>query len=110
MDNPLKRVQREAFGFTNFENFRIIAPLYGGKPNFRVLELDRGDVSGQGTTKWLPTRDFLRAEDGIRTRDPHLGKVFEFVHGVMTSALNWPPVYGKSTESAQIEPCCRAVY
>ena len=37
---------------------------------------------------------------GIRTRDPHLGKVFEFVHGVRTSPLSWAPVYGMSTESA----------
>jgi hypothetical protein len=51
-----------------------------------------------------------RAEDGIRTRDPHLGKVFEFVHGVMASPPTWPPVYGTSTESARIRPCCRAVY
>jgi hypothetical protein len=27
-----------AFGFTNFENFRIRALLYAGKPNFRVLD------------------------------------------------------------------------
>jgi transposase len=34
----LKRVKRVAFGFTNFENFRIRALLYAGKPNFRVLD------------------------------------------------------------------------
>ena len=50
------------------------------------------------------------AEDGIRTRDPHLGKVFEFVHGVLVTPPSWPPVYGRSTESARIRPCCRAVY
>ena len=50
------------------------------------------------------------AEDGIRTRDPHLGKVFEFVHGVLASPLNWPPVCGTSSESARIQPCCRAIY
>ena len=26
-----------AFGFTNFDNFRIRALLYAGKPNWRVL-------------------------------------------------------------------------
>jgi len=31
-------VKRVAFGFTNFENFRIRALLYAGKPNFRVLD------------------------------------------------------------------------
>ena len=27
-----------AFGFTNFENYRIRALLYAGKPNWRVLD------------------------------------------------------------------------
>ena len=51
-----------------------------------------------------------RAEDGIRTRDPHLGKVYEFVHRVRASSLSWPSVYGMSTESARIQRCCRAVH
>ena len=38
MNNLLKRVKRVAFGFSNFENFRIRALLYAGKPNFRVLD------------------------------------------------------------------------
>jgi hypothetical protein len=38
MNNLLKRVKRGAFGFTNFENFRIRALLYAGRPNFRVLD------------------------------------------------------------------------
>jgi transposase len=38
MNNLLKRVKRVAFGFTNFENFRIRALLYAGKPSFRVLD------------------------------------------------------------------------
>jgi len=38
MNNLLKRVKRVAFGFTNFENFRIRALLYAGKPNFRILD------------------------------------------------------------------------
>jgi hypothetical protein len=46
-----------------------------------------------------PDLDLLRAEDGIRTRDPHLGKVFEFVHGVWARPLNWPPVHETSTKS-----------
>ena len=50
------------------------------------------------------------AEDGIRTRDPHLGKVVPFVQGVHATALSCPAVYGMSTESARIKPCCRAVY
>ena len=46
------------------------------------------------------TRDFDGPEDGIRTRDPHLGKVMVFVRGVQPSPLSWPPVYRKSAESA----------
>jgi len=38
MNNLLKRVKRVAFGFTNFENFRMRALLYAGKPNFRLLD------------------------------------------------------------------------
>ena len=38
MNNLLKRVKRVAFGFPNFENFRIRALLYAGRPNFRVLD------------------------------------------------------------------------
>jgi hypothetical protein len=51
-----------------------------------------------------------RAEDGIRTRDPHLGNVFEFVQDVQASPPSWPPVYGTSAESGRTKPCCRAVY
>lgn len=38
MNNLLKRVKRVAFGFTNFENFRIRALLYAGKPNLRTFD------------------------------------------------------------------------
>ncbi len=38
LNNLLKRVKRVAFGFTNFENYRIRALLYAGKPNWRVLD------------------------------------------------------------------------
>jgi transposase len=38
MNNLLKLVKRVAFGFTNFQNFRIRALLYAGKPNWRVLD------------------------------------------------------------------------
>jgi hypothetical protein len=30
-------VKRVAFGFRNFENYRIRVLLYAGKPNWRVL-------------------------------------------------------------------------
>ncbi len=38
LNNLLKRVKRVAFGFANFENYRIRALLYAGKPNWRVLD------------------------------------------------------------------------
>ena len=35
--NLIKRVKRVAFGFTNFNNYRIRALLYAGKPNWGLL-------------------------------------------------------------------------
>jgi hypothetical protein len=40
--------------------------------------------------KATPNRDFIGAEDGIRTRDPHLGKVVEFLLGVGSGRLRSP--------------------
>ena len=37
-NNLIKRVKRVAFGFTNFNNYRIRALLYAGKPNLALLE------------------------------------------------------------------------
>jgi transposase len=37
MNNLIKRIKRIGFGFRNFENYRIRALLYAGKPNWRVL-------------------------------------------------------------------------
>jgi transposase len=37
LNNLIKRVKRVAFGFRNFENYRIRVLLYAGKPNWRVL-------------------------------------------------------------------------
>ena len=38
LNNLVKRVKRAAFGFTNFDNYRIRALLYAGKPNWALLE------------------------------------------------------------------------
>ena len=38
LNNLIKRVKRTAYGFSNFENFRVRALLYAGKPNWRVLD------------------------------------------------------------------------
>ncbi len=37
LNNLIKRIKRIAFGFRNFENYRIRTLLYAGKPNWRVL-------------------------------------------------------------------------
>ena len=36
-NNLIKRIKRIGFGFRNFDNYRIRALLYAGKPNWRVL-------------------------------------------------------------------------
>lgn len=38
VNNLIKRVKRVAFGFTNFENYRIRSLLYAGKPNWDLLK------------------------------------------------------------------------
>ena len=37
-NNLLQVLRRTAFGFTNFDNYRIRALLYAGKPNWALLE------------------------------------------------------------------------
>jgi len=37
LNNLIKRIKRIGFGFRNFENYRIRALLYAGRPNWRVL-------------------------------------------------------------------------
>jgi len=37
INNLIKRIKRVGFGFRNFQNYRIRALLYAGRPNWRVL-------------------------------------------------------------------------
>jgi transposase len=37
LNNLIKRIKRVGFGFRNFENYRIRALLYAGRPNWNVL-------------------------------------------------------------------------
>ena len=37
LNNLIKRIKRIGFGFRNFENYRIRALLYAGRPNWRVF-------------------------------------------------------------------------
>ena len=41
LNNLIKRIKRIGFGFRSFKNYRIRALLYAGRPNWRVLGLDR---------------------------------------------------------------------
>lgn len=38
LNNLIKRVKRVAYGFRNFQNYRVRVLLYAGKPNWRVLD------------------------------------------------------------------------
>ena len=50
------------------------------------------------------------AEDGIRTRDPHLGKVRVFVRLGPASPLKCGSVHPVSTSVHPVRPCSRALY
>ena len=59
-----------------------------------------GDTIGVGRSSGThqrvekpPLSCYFGAEDGIRTRDPHLGKVIVFVHGVHPSPLGCDTVH-----------------
>jgi len=54
------------------------------------------------TAQILPVNwDFFGADDGIRTRDPNLGKVLTWVFVVFPSQLTCGSVHPVSTESAE---------
>ena len=44
------------------------------------------------------------ADDGIRTRDPHLGKVLESVRPVLPRPSTWAPSVSSSGKGCQIRP------
>ena len=50
------------------------------------------------------TWTFFGADDGIRTRDPHLGKVLESVHPVLLRPSTWAPSVSSSGKCCQIRP------
>ena len=80
------------------------ATLWGGRSRTHSGE-PRKRAGQAGTWATLPrSHDVpvaLRADDGTRTRDPHLGKAQNSVHGVGCTLPNWTDVVGVSTESAQ---------
>jgi hypothetical protein len=53
---------------------------------------------------------FLRADDGIRTRDPHLGKVLIGLRALSCRALTCGFVHPVVRREALTPSCCRAVY
>ena len=50
------------------------------------------------------TWTFFGADDGIRTRDPHLGKVLESVHPVLLRPSTWTPSVSSSRKCCRIRP------
>ena len=50
------------------------------------------------------TWTFFGADDGIRTLDPHLGKVIVFVHQVRANRLACSSIHLVSSESTQVPP------
>jgi Transposase len=99
LNNLIKRIKRIGFGFRNFENNRICDPLYAGKPNWRVL----GSIVDRraGRPDQNPKIRYFGAEDGIRTRDPHLGKVVVFVLLGLAAPLKCGSVHAVSSPSIQ---------
>src|ERR1700694_4502453 len=57
-----------------------------------------------------PDQHFLGADDGIRTRDPHLGKVRKVVQGVRFRLLRWAFVHLVVRPVRSYPLCSRAVY
>lgn len=46
----------------------------------------------------------IGADDGIRTRDPHLGKAMILVHIIHPSVRDWASVHPVSTQSTELSP------
>ena len=46
----------------------------------------------------------VKAEVGIQTGDPYLGKAFGFVHGVLSSPLSGPPIYDRPSNPPEFDP------
>ena len=44
LNNLIKRLKRVTFGFSNFENYRIRALLYSGKPKLEGTGFHRGEI------------------------------------------------------------------
>ena len=74
-----------------------------------VAQVPKPECRSGGETPY-PHQGLFGAEDGIRTRDPHLGKVLELVLLVCSSLVKCVSVHPVSTTSSQIYRCSRAVY
>jgi hypothetical protein len=48
--------------------------------------------------------------NGVRTRDPHLGKVMNRLHVMCSTQLTWAFVHWLVRPAPPIPPCCRPVY
>ncbi|MCQ3815076.1 MAG: transposase, partial [Acidimicrobiia bacterium] len=65
-----KRIKRVAFGFTNFNNYRIRALLYAGKPNWTLLETHTPTQNAKRTIQKGGWSELGRAPP----RSPHRGR------------------------------------
>jgi hypothetical protein len=63
------------------------------------------------TSETASTRDFDGAEDGIRTRDPHLGKVMRYhcaTSAWTTTLSRRPPAERRGSRMVPSLPWCRS--
>jgi hypothetical protein len=60
------------------------------------------------TSSW--SFSLVGADDGIRTRDPHHGKVLRNVQAEVLKAVTWSSVCGIVHCVHGVRPCSRAVY
>jgi len=67
LNNLIKRIKRIGFGFRNFENYRIRALLYAGRPNWRVLG---SIVVSEGATRQNPKN---QQSSAVWSKSPEYG-------------------------------------
>ena len=92
-------------------NRNLSTTVFGGKQTrefWRTIFLD--GTAPQGQQVLASRRYVLGADDGIRTRDPHLGKAAKAVHLVLIRPVNWSFVRAVVRSDRPHPACSRAVY
>jgi len=76
-----------------------------------IMEMISGAGYLVGLTRQPASRRYLLGtDDGIRTRDPHLGKAARAVRLVLLSPVTWPFVRPVVRPDRRNPPCSRTVY